>query len=157
MECRWLAMLSNLDGVEEVPKFSQRAADLLDSIGTDFSLDDAGRVKSVEATTNHDVKAVEYVLKEKFAADTELAAVLEFTHFACTSEDINNLSHALMLKQALDNEIIPAMDKVISEISRYVFIFGGCDGLYYILKYTLNDAGWPSDVRTSTEPIYMCI
>jgi len=120
VECRWLAMLSQLNGIQEVPPFSSKAASLLEFIAVHFSLDDAANVKKVEATTNHDVKAVEYVLKDKFAADPELAAVLEFTHFACTSEDINNLSHGLMLRQALHSEILPAMDKVISELTRYV-------------------------------------
>jgi adenylosuccinate lyase len=77
-------------------------------------------VKEIERTTNHDVKAIEYVLKNRFAADPELAAVLEFTHFACTSEDINNLSHALMLREALEGELLPAMDKVIAEMTRWV-------------------------------------
>jgi adenylosuccinate lyase len=113
-------MLSQLNGIQEVPPFSSKAASLLESIAVHFSLDDAANVKKVEATTNHDVKAVEYVLKDKFAADPELAAILEFTHFACTSEDINNLSHGLMLRQALNSEILPAMDKVISELTRYV-------------------------------------
>lgn len=71
----------------------------------------------MEATTNHDVKAIEYVLKSKFGADPELAAVLEFTHFAATSEDINNLAHALMLREALTATLLPAMDKVIDEIA----------------------------------------
>jgi hypothetical protein len=83
------------------------------------------QVKEIERTTNHDVKAIEYVLKNRFAADPELAAVLEFTHFACTSEDINNLSHALMLREALVGELLPAMDKVIAEMTRWV---GGCRG-----------------------------
>ncbi|PNW73601.1 hypothetical protein CHLRE_13g565321v5 [Chlamydomonas reinhardtii] len=75
-------------------------------------------VKAIEKTTNHDVKAVEYVLKEQFRAHPELAAVLEFTHFACTSEDINNLSHALMLKEAVQGHVLPTMDKLISELGR---------------------------------------
>lgn len=78
---------------------------------------DAQAVKDIERTTNHDVKAVEYVLKEKFAANEELAKVLEFTHFACTSEDINNLSHALQLRTAVENEVLPLMDQIISELA----------------------------------------
>jgi hypothetical protein len=103
----------------EVPAFGAEASALLDRLATGFSVGDARDVKAVERTTNHDVKAIEYVLKERFAADPQLAEVLEFTHFACTSEDINNLSHALMLKEALQGELLPAMDLVISEIARW--------------------------------------
>jgi adenylosuccinate lyase len=74
-------------------------------------------VKDVERTTNHDVKAVEYVLKDKFAANEELSKVLEFTHFACTSEDINNLSHALQLREAVTGEVLPMMEQIISELA----------------------------------------
>lgn len=118
VECRWLQQLSQLEAVSEVPPFGPAANALLDQLATGFTVEDAKLVKAVERTTNHDVKAIEYVLKDKFAADPELAKVLEFTHFACTSEDINNLSHALMLKEALHTELLPVMDKVISELAR---------------------------------------
>ena len=118
VECRWLQKLAALPGVPEVPAFGPTATSLLDSIATEFSLEDAEAVKKVERTTNHDVKAIEYVLKDKFLADPELSNVLEFTHFACTSEDINNLSHALMLKEALEKEVLPAMDAVIDAITK---------------------------------------
>lgn len=119
VECRWLQQLSNLEGVPEVPPFGKEASDILEAIATGFDVSDAEEVKRIERTTNHDVKAVEYVLKSKFQHNPELAAVLEFTHFACTSEDINNLSHALMLKEALRTEILPAMDKTIEAIAKY--------------------------------------
>jgi adenylosuccinate lyase len=99
VEVRWLQQLSRLAGVPEVPEFSAATNAFLDSIVSDFSEDDAQAVKDIERTTNHDVKAVEYFLKNKFAGNTELETVLEFVHFACTSEDINNLSHALMLRE----------------------------------------------------------
>ena len=118
VECRWLQQLAALPGVPEVPSFGATATALLDSIATSFSLEDAAAVKKVERTTNHDVKAIEYVLKDKFAKDPELSKVLEFTHFACTSEDINNLSHALMLKEAVTKEVLPAMDAVIDAIAK---------------------------------------
>ena len=118
VECRWLQQLAALPGLPEVPAFGPNATALLDSIATEFSLADAEAVKKVERTTNHDVKAIEYVLKDKFQADPELAKVIEFTHFACTSEDINNLSHALMLKEALEKEVLPAMDSVIDAIAK---------------------------------------
>ena len=99
VEVRWLQQLSRLAGVPEVPAFSAATNAVLDKIVTDFNEADAQAVKDIERTTNHDVKAVEYFLKNKFAGNAELEAVLEFVHFACTSEDINNLSHALMLRE----------------------------------------------------------
>jgi adenylosuccinate lyase len=99
VEVRWLQQLSLLTGVPEVPAFSAATNAVLDKIVTDFNEADAQAVKDIERTTNHDVKAVEYFLKNKFAGNAELEAVLEFVHFACTSEDINNLSHALMLRE----------------------------------------------------------
>lgn len=98
VEVRWLQALSKLNEIPEVPIFSPEANLLLDNIIDQFSEQDAQRIKDIEKTTNHDVKAVEYYLKEKISDNAELMAVNEFIHFACTSEDINNLSHALMLK-----------------------------------------------------------
>ncbi|WXU00448.1 MAG: Adenylosuccinate lyase [Catillopecten margaritatus gill symbiont] len=97
IEVKWLQAMSEIDGIAEVPAFSQEASDFLARIAADFSLADAQAVKDIERTTNHDVKAVEYFLKDKIKDNAELNAVSEFFHFACTSEDINNLSHALML------------------------------------------------------------
>ncbi len=97
IEVKWLQAMSEIDGIGEVPAFSKEASDFLASIATNFSEADAQAVKDIERTTNHDVKAVEYFLKEKIKDNAELNAVSEFFHFACTSEDINNLSHALML------------------------------------------------------------
>ncbi len=99
VEVRWLQQLSHHTGIPEVPAFSAATNALLDSIVTGFNEADAQAVKDIERTTNHDVKAVEYFLKNKFKGNAELEAVLEFVHFACTSEDINNLSHALMLRE----------------------------------------------------------
>ena len=99
VEVRWLQQLSRLAGVPEVPAFSAATDAVLDSIVANFNEADAQAVKDIERTTNHDVKAVEYFLKNKFSGNAELEAVLEFVHFACTSEDINNLSHALMLRE----------------------------------------------------------
>src|SRR5690554_5669804 len=118
VEIRWLQRLSQLDVVTEVPAFSAATHAQLDAIIEQFSQADAQAVKDIEATTNHDVKAVEYFLKKKFAGNPELEAVLEYVHFACTSEDINNLSHALMLKAgreqmlAQGREIIDALVKL---------------------------------------------
>jgi adenylosuccinate lyase len=99
VEVRWLQQLSRHPGIPEVPGFSNSTNALLDSIINNFNEADAQAIKDIERTTNHDVKAVEYFLKNKFKGNAELDAVLEFVHFACTSEDINNLSHALMLRE----------------------------------------------------------
>ncbi|MFZ7256969.1 adenylosuccinate lyase [Avibacterium avium] len=118
VEVRWLQKLAATAQIQEVPSLSQKANDYLDEIVANFSLVDAQRIKEIEKTTNHDVKAVEYFLKEKTTALEELAAVSEFIHFACTSEDINNLSHALMLKTAREEVILPEWQKLIAEIER---------------------------------------
>ena len=100
VEVRWLQKLASCTDIKEVPAFEQNAIDYLDAIVANFNEDDAARIKTIERTTNHDVKAVEYFLKEKVAAIPALQQVSEFIHFACTSEDINNLSHAIMLETA---------------------------------------------------------
>ena len=118
VEVRWLQMLASNDAIKEVPAFSDAANQKLDSIINNFSVSDATRIKDIESTTNHDVKAVEYFLKEQVADNQELLAISEFIHFACTSEDINNLSHGLMLSHARDEVILPYCDKLISELKR---------------------------------------
>ena len=117
VEIEWLKALAAEPAIAEVPEFSSEAIALLDGIADHFSVADAERVKTIEATTNHDVKAVEYFLKEKTRSNAEIAAVSEFIHFACTSEDINNLSHALMLKGARDAVLLPALEKVIARLT----------------------------------------
>ena len=116
VEVRWLQALSEQSDIKEVPAFSDETHDLLDRIISDFSIEDAQQVKNIESTTNHDVKAVEYFLKEKTSNNNELLAVNEFIHFACTSEDINNLSYALMLKEGRDDVMGPAIANVIDDI-----------------------------------------
>ncbi len=117
VEVRWLQMLAANKEISEVAAFSDDANAFLDAIVSDFSEADANRVKTIEATTNHDVKAVEYLLKEKVAEHSELAAVSEFFHFACTSEDINNLSYALMLKEARDTVLLPSLNGIVQSIA----------------------------------------
>ncbi|WP_372743062.1 adenylosuccinate lyase [Neptunomonas sp.] len=117
VEVRWLQQLAAHPQIPEVPALSGSANALLNSIVDDFSEADAERVKEIERTTNHDVKAVEYLIKEKFKDNAELAAVNEFVHFACTSEDINNLSHALMLKDGL-NVVLPLMQQTADQIAQ---------------------------------------
>lgn len=116
VEVRWLQKLADCAEIKEVPVFSQEANDFLNALVDNFSETDALRIKAIERTTNHDVKAVEYFLKEKVAAIAELHAVSEFIHFACTSEDINNLSHALMLSTARQDVITPAWRNIIDSV-----------------------------------------
>ena len=118
VEIRWLQKLAAHPGVAEVPAFSADVNGFLDRLVSEFSLEDAERIKDIERTTNHDVKAVEYFIKEKIASVPELHAVTEFVHFACTSEDINNLSHALMLREGLDHGLLPAMDRVVDKLAQ---------------------------------------
>jgi len=125
VEIRWLQALSACPDIIEVPGFSRSANSLLDTIVEDFDPSQAQRIKDIEKTTNHDVKAVEYYLKQQVADNTELNAVSEFLHFACTSEDINNLSHALMLKagRAQLTTVVNEVLDMISEMShRYARI-----------------------------------
>lgn len=116
VEVRWLQALANRPEITEVPAFSAATNAALDAIVVDFSEDDANRIKEIERTTNHDVKAVEYFLKEKIAHIDELKDAGEFIHFACTSEDINNLSHALMLKNGRD-VLVASMQSIIDAIA----------------------------------------
>ena len=118
VEVRWLQHLAAAEQIAEVPAFSSQARALLDGIVDDFSIEDAQRVKAIERTTNHDVKAVEYFLKEKIAGCEELEKISEFIHFACTSEDINNLSHGLMLREAREHILLEQIDTLIEAIRR---------------------------------------
>ena len=115
VEVRWLQALANRPEITEVPAFSAETNAALDAIVADFSENDANRIKDIERTTNHDVKAVEYFLKEKIEGIEELKNASEFIHFACTSEDINNLSHALMLKSGRD-VLVASMQQIIDSI-----------------------------------------
>ena len=112
VEINWLQALSFCKLISEVPELSKKAIDALDYIAINFSESDAVHIKEIEKTTNHDVKAIEYFLKEKIKGNKELEQVSEFFHFACTSEDINNLAHALMLKEAQFNILIPILKQL---------------------------------------------
>ncbi|MDX8382481.1 MAG: adenylosuccinate lyase, partial [Ghiorsea sp.] len=114
VEVRWLQMLAAHQDIQEVANLSADANAFLDRIVDDFSPEDAQAVKDIEKVTNHDVKAVEYFLKDQVKDQAELAAVSEFIHFACTSEDINNLSYGLMLKEARDAVLLPQMNAMIA-------------------------------------------
>lgn len=117
VEVAWLQMLSNHPGIPEMPKFSEQATQHLLKLVNEFSLDMAQRVKEIERTTNHDVKAVEYLIKEHMKPVPELDAINEFVHFACTSEDINNLAYALMLKEAREQSLVPQMQKLVDQMA----------------------------------------
>jgi len=116
VEIEWLKALSKESNIAEVPELSAGTIEQLDAIISNFSVSSAERVKKIESTTNHDVKAVEYFLKEQSQNIEEIAAISEFFHFACTSEDINNLSYALMLKDARNEIIVPLFKKIIAAI-----------------------------------------
>ncbi|KAF9621374.1 hypothetical protein IFM89_020033 [Coptis chinensis] len=116
VEIKWLIKLSQIPEVVEVTSFSDEAQSFLQGLIDGFSMDDALEVKNIEKVTNHDVKAVEYFLKQKCQSHPEIAKVLEFFHFACTSEDINNLAHALMLKEGMNTVMFPAMNQVVNAI-----------------------------------------
>ncbi len=114
VEIEWLLALATEPGIIELPAFDASQVAILRAIAEDFSEVDGERIKGIEATTNHDVKAVEYFIKEKIGADASLAQAKEFVHFACTSEDINNLSYALMLRDARSHVLLPQLDAVIA-------------------------------------------
>ena len=118
VEVRWLQALARHPGIPEVPPLSEAALRLLDGLVENFTVADAQRIKDIERITNHDVKAVEYRLKEKTAGNAELEAVSEFIHFACTSEDINNLTYALMLREARAQVLLPQLDALGDAITR---------------------------------------
>lgn len=116
VEVEWLLALAEEAGIGELKPFSDAAKSRLKALADDLPVDDAARVKAIEATTNHDVKAVEYLIKERLKDDAELGPALEFVHFACTSEDINNLSYSLMLRDARDTVMLPKLDALIATL-----------------------------------------
>ncbi len=116
VEIRWLQQLARHPYVEELSPFSTAAEAKLEQILADFGVAQAEKIKTTERTTNHDVKAVEYFIKDQLKGNAELEAASEFVHFACTSEDINNLSHALMLRDGLDQCLLPLADKIIGKL-----------------------------------------
>jgi len=116
VEIEWLLALAAEPKIVELPSFDAAQVATLKAIAENFSEADGERIKAIEATTNHDVKAVEYFIKEKIGADASLAQAKEFVHFACTSEDINNLSYALMLRDARSGVLLPQLDAVIGKL-----------------------------------------
>ena len=116
VEIAWLKALAEEPGFALLPPFSPATVAELDRVAAVFSVADAERVKAIEATTNHDVKAVEYWLREAFRGNAEVAAAGEFIHFACTSEDINNLAHGLMVRGGLGQVLLPAIDAIAARL-----------------------------------------
>ena len=116
VEIEWLLALAAEPAIAELPPFSGAQVDQLRAIASDFGVTEGERVKAIEATTNHDVKAIEYFIKERIGADPALAQAKEFVHFACTSEDINNLSYALMLRDAREGVLLPMFDRIIARL-----------------------------------------
>jgi adenylosuccinate lyase len=126
VEIEWLKTLAAEPSIREVPPFSPPTLAQLDEAAARFSEADGEKVKAVEARINHDVKAVEYFLREKLGGNREVMKVAEFFHFACTSEDINNLAHALMLKRARDQILLPVLDKVIEKLAKLASDLADC-------------------------------
>jgi adenylosuccinate lyase len=123
VEIRWLQMLAEFADLPEIPRLSPHAKNILDEIMENFSLQDALRIKHIESGINHDVKAVEYFIKERISGNHELAAMSEFIHFGCTSEDINNLAYGMMLQTARQQCILPAIDDLLSLLRRFAHTY----------------------------------
>ncbi|MEN9449503.1 MAG: adenylosuccinate lyase [Pseudomonadota bacterium] len=119
IEIRWLQTLAECSDINEIPTFSPETQQQLNHIIENFNLKDAERIKTLEKTTRHDIKAVEYFLKEKLAKIPELESIREFIHFGCTSDDINNLAYALMLKEVRTQHLLPAIQKLIAYLNKY--------------------------------------
>ncbi len=142
VEIQWLKLLASTEAISEITKFSPAAERTLDDLVIHFSEVDAVRIKEFERSTNHDVKAVEYFLKERLADDDELRPATEFVHFACTSEDINNLSHGLMLRAGREQVLLPAMDDIIDKLTDMAHQYGAIA----MLSRTHGQAASPTTV-----------
>ena len=118
VEVEWLKKLSKNSSIKEIESFSANSTSLLNNIKDNFSIIDAERIKEIEKTTNHDMKAVEYFVREKIQSDSKLKNISQFIHFACTSEDINNLSYALMLKDARESILVPKLQKLVTILEK---------------------------------------
>ncbi|CAN6325412.1 unnamed protein product [Urochloa humidicola] len=142
IEVKWLLKLSQIPQITEVPPFSEEAQLFLNGIIQDFCIDDAKEVKKIEKITNHDVKAVEYFLKQRCSSNPEIAKVSEFFHFGCTSEDINNLSHALALKEGVNGVMFPTM----TEICKALCSLATQNSAYPMLSRTHGQPASPTTV-----------
>ncbi len=140
VEIQWLLFLSQQPAISEIGQLSSEARALLQSVAGDFGIEQALRIKTIESTTNHDVKAVEYFLKEQIVDNSELMAINEFVHFACTSEDINNLSHGLMLRQARESVILPTAGRMVATLRQLAHQFAAMP----LLSRTHGQAATPT-------------
>jgi adenylosuccinate lyase len=125
IEVRWLQWLADESGIDELAPLSSPMKDLLNHIADDFSIDDAAHIKKIESTTNHDVKAVEYFIREKIGSGPDIGRVGDFIHFACTSEDINNLAYGLMLRNARDEVLLPQIMKLLARLKAMANEYAG--------------------------------
>ena len=150
VEIAWLRALADEPAIREVPAFSVAARSALAEIGTAFSEDDAARVKAVERRTNHDVKAVEYWLKERVAAIPEIARVSEFIHFACTSEDINNLAYGIALAEARATVLLPTLEAVAGDLRQLAHAHAGSS----MLARTHGQAATPTTLGKELANVY---
>ena len=150
VEIAWLLALADEPAIREVPPFSSEAARILAGLAASFSSDDAARVKAIERRTNHDVKAVEYWLKERVASVPEIARVGEFIHFACTSEDINNLAYALALAQARQAVLLPTLEGIASNLRTMAHAYAD----WPMLARTHGQAATPTTMGKEVANVY---
>lgn len=142
IEICWLKTLASHDQIKEIGPFSEKINQQLDTIAQEFDLSDAQQIKKFELTTNHDIKAIEYFLKEKIKKNLELKNSSEFIHFACTSEDINNLAYALMLKEAAATCLIPSIQAIITQLKNLAHTYASSP----MLARTHGQAAVPTTV-----------
>ena len=150
VEIAWLIQLSGSSDIPDLPKFSSEATTYLENIIENFTVDEAQRIKDIESTTNHDVKAVEYYIKEKIEVQKELQSISEFIHFACTSEDINNLAYGLMLRDIRTDVLIPSIDKISEDIKQKAKEFAET----VILSHTHGQPASPSTMGKEFANVY---
>ena len=150
VEIAWLVALSDEPSIREVPPFTAAARNVLADIGAAFSCDDAKRVKTIERRTNHDVKAVEYWLKERVAGTPELARVAELVHFACTSEDINNLAYGMALARARQDVLLPTLEAVAGDLRDMAHRYAGSA----MLARTHGQAATPTTLGKEIANVY---
>ncbi|HLW12514.1 MAG TPA: adenylosuccinate lyase, partial [Casimicrobiaceae bacterium] len=150
VEIAWLRALADEPAIREVPAFSVAARSALAEIGTAFSEDDAARVKAIERRTNHDVKAVEYWLKERVAGIPEIAQVSEFIHFACTSEDINNLAYGIALAEARETVLLPTLEALAGDVCQLAHAHAGSP----MLSRTHGQAATPTTLGKELANVY---
>ena len=151
VEIHWLQTLANEAHLAEIPPLSNTAKQFLEDLLTNFSPADAEQIKDIEKTTNHDVKAVEYFLKQRFETQDELAKISEFVHFSCTSADINNLAYALMLKSARTQHLLPDMEQLLDKLQG----FARTHAKQAMLSHTHGQAASPTTVGKEFANFYV--